>query len=184
MGSTINSVRRFFVGRSLQCSTACMTDNLLPKKPQRQRIIRMCLPIIHNIDPTIQLSWSPLFLLRAEADMVHWYSASPVQFFAPFYTQPERAPSLLYWQNFIPHNTVFPLSFYYIRNIYRPVQRQQSQVPKSQSCKAKHTVDQVLQETAYATDRDDQLHWRGLRPTEPSTAVGTTFKITVFFFSI
>jgi len=83
-----------------------------------------------------------------------------------------------------PHNTVFPRSFYYIRNIYRPIERQQSQVPKSQSCKSKHTVVQVSEETAYATDRDDQLHKKGLRPTEPSTAAGTSFKITVFFSNL
>ena len=39
----------------------------------------------------------------------------------------------------------------------------------------------MLQETAYATDRDVKLHRRGLRPTENSTAAGTSFKITIFF---
>ena len=108
------------MGCSLQSNTTCMTDNFLSQKPQRQKIIWMCLPIIHNIDPTIQLSWSPLFLRRAMADMLHWYSASPVHFFAPLYTHSERAPRLFYWQNFSSHNTVFPHSFYYIRNTCRP----------------------------------------------------------------
>jgi hypothetical protein len=44
------------------------------QKPQRRRIIRMCLPIIHNIDPTIQLPWHPLFLVAAAEDMLHWHS--------------------------------------------------------------------------------------------------------------